>query len=98
MDVKSPFYIEKQVSEYIILNMTDESCGRDWDTCYQMIEGICHGLQYLHNKESITHMDLKPGNVLLDANMVPKIADFGLSRRFSGAESRIITKNLRGSL
>ncbi|KAL6594960.1 hypothetical protein ACP70R_048063 [Stipagrostis hirtigluma subsp. patula] len=29
--------------------------------------------------------------------MVPKITDFGISRRFSGAQSRIITTALRGT-
>ncbi|WVZ53392.1 hypothetical protein U9M48_004341 [Paspalum notatum var. saurae] len=83
----------KSLDDYL----KDECRGHDWDTRYQFIEGICQGLHYLHKKESITHMDLKPGNILLDANMVPKITDFGLSRRFSGADSRIITKHLCGS-
>lgn len=39
------------------------------------------GLKYLHMGSSpIQHLDLKPDNILLDQNMVPKIADFGLSR------------------
>ncbi|OEL18806.1 putative cysteine-rich receptor-like protein kinase 39, partial [Dichanthelium oligosanthes] len=84
----------KSLDDYL----KDESHGSEWDTRYQLIEGICQGLHYLHKKENITHLDLKPGNILLDVNMVPKITDFGLSRRFSGAESRIITKTLCGSL
>jgi serine/threonine protein kinase len=77
---------------------TDESCTHKWETRYQLIVGICQGLQYLHNKERINHLDLKPANILLDADMVPKITDFGLSRRFSGAQSRKITERIRGSL
>lgn len=62
--------------------------------CSGLVDGICQGLRYLHNNESINHLDLKPE----DADMVPKITDFGLSRRFSGAQSRKITENIRGSL
>lgn len=76
--------------------LEDESRGSEWDTRYKLIEGICQGLHYLHNKR-INHLDLKPENILLDAGMVPKIIDFGLSRRFSGEQSRIITETIRGS-
>lgn len=77
--------------------LEDESYGRELETRYNLIEGICHGLQYLHNEQRINHLDLKPENILLDYGMVPKITDFGLSRRF-GEQSRIITKNIYGTL
>jgi serine/threonine protein kinase len=57
----------------------DELRGLEWNTRYQIIKAICEGLHYLH-KKYIYHMDLKPANILLDDYMVPKIADFGLSR------------------
>ena len=69
----------------------DASSGLDWDTRYKIIRGICHGLHYLHR-------DLKPANILLDDNMVPKIADFGLSRLFGELQTRTITKNQYGTL
>ncbi|KAL6595552.1 hypothetical protein ACP70R_047892 [Stipagrostis hirtigluma subsp. patula] len=83
----------KGLHEYL----KDESHRREWHTRYRLIEGICQGLRYLHIEERINHLDLKPENILLDADMVPKITDFGISRRFSGSQSRIITKNIRGS-
>lgn len=43
-------------------------------------------------------MDLNPQNVLLDNNMVPRIADFGLSRRLSGSQSRAITDHKLGTM
>ncbi|KAM3347101.1 hypothetical protein ACQJBY_021213 [Aegilops geniculata] len=65
---------------------------------YEIIRGICDGLHYLHEKCHTVHLDLKPGNILMDATMVPKIADFGLSRIFGDNQSRIITENRPGKL
>lgn len=59
---------------------TDELRVLEWQTRYQIIQGICEGLHHLHKEKGIIHMDLKPANILLDENMVPKITDFGLSR------------------
>ncbi|CAO2140924.1 unnamed protein product [Urochloa humidicola] len=77
--------------------ITDASRGLVWRTRYQIIKGICEGLHYLHEK-NIVHLDLKPANILLDYNMAPKIADFGLSRCFDEKQSRAITSKLVGSL
>ncbi|KAG2557145.1 uncharacterized protein LOC120685834 isoform X3 [Panicum virgatum] len=62
----------------------DEHHGIDWHTRYKIIQGICEGLAYLHRQLEycICHGDVKPDNILLDAIMVPKIADFGLSRYY----------------
>ncbi|KAM3259891.1 hypothetical protein ACQJBY_051276 [Aegilops geniculata] len=65
--------------------ISDEACGLEWRKRYQIINGICQGLNYLHENR-IVHLDLKPENVLLDDNMVPKITDFGLSRGYIAPE------------
>ncbi|KAM3198718.1 hypothetical protein ACQJBY_073717 [Aegilops geniculata] len=71
--------------------IADESTGHDWSTRYAIIKGICQGLKYLHEElvPPMLHLDLKPGNILLDENMVPKIADFGLSRLFGGEQTQM---------
>jgi len=77
--------------------ITDASCGLEWRTRYKIINGICDGLHYLH-QNTVLHLDLKPPNILLDGNMLPKIADFGLSRRFEQKQSRAITTSIGGTL
>ncbi|XBI33615.1 hypothetical protein VPH35_056916 [Triticum aestivum] len=61
-------------------HITDELRGLEWSVRYEIIKGILHGLRYLHMEINIIHMDLKPSNIMLDNDMVPKITDFGLSR------------------
>uniref|UniRef100_J3N6U1 Protein kinase domain-containing protein n=1 Tax=Oryza brachyantha TaxID=4533 RepID=J3N6U1_ORYBR len=58
----------------------------------KLLKGTCEGLKYLHVelKPHIYHLDLKPANILLDSNMVPKIADSGLSKIFSGGKTKVV--------
>ncbi|WVZ53558.1 hypothetical protein U9M48_004481 [Paspalum notatum var. saurae] len=64
---------------------------------YRIIKGVCEGLNYLH-KNRIVHLDLKPANILIDDNMEPKIADFGLSRCFDEGESMVMRTKVAGTL
>ncbi|XP_037488269.1 cysteine-rich receptor-like protein kinase 26 isoform X2 [Triticum dicoccoides] len=68
----------------------DECNGLDWQTRYRIIKGACQGLKYLHEdlEKPFYHLDLKPDNILLDENMVPKLADFGLSKLFGEEKTR----------
>ncbi|GAB2282653.1 hypothetical protein Dimus_017190 [Dionaea muscipula] len=50
-----------------------------WEVRLKIAKGVARGLSYLHEKKQV-HGDLKPSNILLDADMEPKIGDFALER------------------
>ena len=89
----------KAISLKLLFKFAEECDGLDWHTRYGIIKGTCEGLKYLHEgfKEPIYHMDLKPDNILLDKNMMPKLADFGLSKLYDGEQS-MITQSLAGTM
>ncbi|KAG7994443.1 hypothetical protein I3843_01G057800 [Carya illinoinensis] len=64
------------------LKCRDKSPPLLWKTRIRIAAELCSVLVYLHSRapHSIVHGDLKPSNILLDANLVSKLSDFGICR------------------
>ncbi|KAJ0753885.1 putative glycerophosphodiester phosphodiesterase, protein kinase RLK-Pelle-LRK10L-2 family [Helianthus annuus] len=71
----------------------------DWNTLFQIAKGIARGLEYLHRgcNTRIVHFDIKPHNILLDEEFVPKISDFGLAKLCKTKESIVSVMGVRGT-
>lgn len=57
---------------------------------------LAQAMQFAHDR-GIIHRDLKPSNILLTADGIPKITDFGLAKRLDGSTSTTKTGAVLGT-
>ncbi|KAJ6735190.1 hypothetical protein OIU79_002290 [Salix purpurea] len=65
-----------------------------WPQRKNIILDVAKGLAYLHYgiKPGIYHRDIKGTNILLDADMRAKVADFGLAKQSREGQSHLTTR------
>nr|PNR49317.1 hypothetical protein PHYPA_011213 [Physcomitrium patens] len=67
-----------------------------WDQRVLIAQDISRGLEYLHEGATppVVHRDIKSANILLDATMTARVADFGLSK---ATDSPNIVSGVKGT-
>lgn len=93
-------YMKNGSLQDIMVQLAQEKTELDWLSRYRIALGVTSGLEYLHvnNNPRIIHRDLKPANILLDDDMEPRIADFGLAKEMPIEDTHMSTSNVAGTV
>ncbi|KAJ6917177.1 rust resistance kinase Lr10-like [Populus alba x Populus x berolinensis] len=67
---------------------------------FEISLGVARGIEYLHKgcDMQILHFDIKPHNILLDENFIPKVSDFGLAKLYPTNNSVVSLTMARGTM
>ncbi|KAM0905200.1 hypothetical protein ACQ4PT_017498 [Festuca glaucescens] len=85
LEVDTPMLVYEFIAKGSLddtLHKGDNKVPLSLDVRLSIIKEAAHGLAYMHSQAhtKILHGDVKPANILLNANFVPKLSDFGISR------------------
>ncbi|KAK9031013.1 hypothetical protein V6N11_032411 [Hibiscus sabdariffa] len=85
-------YLENKSLDQTLFGQND--LHLDWSTRFNICLSTARGLVYLHeeSRPRFVHRDVKASNILLDAELCPKISDFGLAKLYDDKKTHITTR------
>lgn len=96
--------VSEDDEQYIVMEYVDgvtlkeilKKCRLPLKTVLEIAVQLADGLQHAHS-HNIVHCDIKPQNILIDKQMHPKIADFGIAKMVSN-QTMVYTSAVMGSV
>ncbi|BBH01745.1 Leucine-rich repeat transmembrane protein kinase [Prunus dulcis] len=85
-------YLENKSLDQALFGRND--LHLNWPTCFNILLGTARGLAYLHEESMprIIRRDVKASNILLDAELSPKISDFGWAKLYDDEKTHMRTR------
>ncbi|XP_027174806.1 rust resistance kinase Lr10-like [Coffea eugenioides] len=93
-------YMPNGSLDKLIFSNCQNGSPLSWKQVCEIAKGVARGIEYLHQgcDMQILHFDIKPHNILLDENFVPKVSDFGLAKLYPMQKSIATLTAVRGTL
>jgi serine/threonine protein kinase len=82
------------------ISSSKDAISLTYKQMYEISLGVARGIAYLHEgcDMQILHFDIKPHNILLDENYIPKVSDFGLAKLYPNDISIVPLTAARGTI
>uniref|UniRef100_A0A2K3M769 Stress-induced receptor-like kinase n=1 Tax=Trifolium pratense TaxID=57577 RepID=A0A2K3M769_TRIPR len=82
------------------ISSREDAISLTYKQMYEISLGVARGIAYLHEgcDMQILHFDIKPHNILLDENFIPKVSDFGLAKLYPNDMSIVTLTAARGTI
>ena len=93
-ETKNEFCVVTEMGQGELFEILEEDGKFSEEQIQKIAIQIAHALHYLHNNR-IIHRDLKPQNILIGADGVVKLCDFGFARAMSS--SSILLTSIKGT-
>ncbi len=85
-DRKEPYFL-MPIMEGSLQDRIESEGALDWETASQLMVQVAETVEFAH-EQSVLHRDLKPGNILVDQEGVPRVADFGIAKLLDTSTSK----------
>ncbi len=95
-NTQQPFFAMEFV-DGVPLNTFARAKGLSTDERLALVARVCDAVEHAHQK-GVIHRDLKPGNILIDADGNPRVLDFGVARLTDSDRDAVTIQTDAGSL
>lgn len=95
-DQGAPYLVYAYVEGKTLAQLLKQEKTLPFARAAEITAGVLKGLAYAH-AQGISHLDIKPANIMIAKNGTPMVMDFGLATTTGGHEQTIIGTPLSGS-